>query len=340
MKILIRGTNWIGDAVMTIPAIRKVRGLFPDAEITLLTSEPTVGIFRSAHLVDEVVATGAFVEQMSAIRRVKPDLAILFPNSFRSALATWGGGARRRFGYAAQSRSMLLTDAVAVPEWKDSRHEVYYYINLVDAVEKAFDRKIDTADPAPALATPDSARAEARRILDNAGLDRTRKLIGLAPGSTNSRAKRWTPEGFARLNDRIRTELDAYVIMLGSPGDIDVSSRVAELATEKPFDLTGKTDIATAAALLAELDLLISNDMGLAHLAPAVGTETIVIFGPTNPVTTRPFSDMAAVVSANVECSPCMLRDCPIDHRCMTRISADQVFELAKAKLTERRPIS
>src|SRR4029450_9881148 len=107
------------------------------------------------------------------------------------------------------------------------------------------------------------------------------------------------------------------------------SKRVVELSNRKPFDLTGETDVALAAAVLGEVDLLISNDMGLAHLAPAVGTETLVIFGPTNPETTRPFSEKASIITANVECSPCMLRDCPIDHRCMTRVTPEEVFERA-----------
>jgi heptosyltransferase-2 len=108
---------------------------------------------------------------------------------------------------------------------------------------------------------------------------------------------------------------------------------VISLAKNKPFDLTGKTDVGQAAAVLSEVDLLISNDMGLAHIAPSVGTKTIVIFGPTNPETTRPFSDNSIVIREPVECSPCMLRDCPIDHRCMTRISPQRVFEQAVAFL-------
>ena len=187
----------------------------------------------------------------------------------------------------------------------------------------------------PVVAVGEVPRQQARELLTNVGVDLNTTIVGLAPGSTNSRAKRWTAEGFARLNDRLQTELNVSVVLLGSAGDKEVAARVVGLAEERPHDLTGETDISLAAGILAEMDLLVSNDMGLAHLAPAVGTKTIVIFGPTNPVTTRPFSDLATVVSAGVECSPCMLRDCPIDHRCMTRISADDVFERAKAILTD-----
>jgi heptosyltransferase-2 len=170
-------------------------------------------------------------------------------------------------------------------------------------------------------------------ILRVSGISGDLKTVALAPGSTNSRAKRWIPHRFAQLNDRLQSELNCNVILLGSKDDKEISRTVSSLSRLPPHDLTGETDIEDATAILAEIDLLISNDMGLAHLAPAVGTETLVIFGPTNQLTTRPFSDSAGIVTADVECSPCMLRDCPIDHRCMTRISVEQVFERAKAIL-------
>ena len=127
----------------------------------------------------------------------------------------------------------------------------------------------------------------------------------------------------------MQTEANVNVVLIGSKEEIEVSNAVSELCKTKPINLAGKTDLAEAVATLSVIDLLISNDMGLAHVAPAVGTETIVIFGPTNPETTRPFSENAEVIRKAVECSPCMLRDCPIDHRCMTWISVEEVFDAA-----------
>lgn len=333
MRILIRGTNWIGDAVMTVPAIRKLRRLFPEATLTLHTPETTAGIFRHTTLVDEIIPTGPFLDQVRSIRRSEIDLAVLFPNSLKSAIVVWLAGAKRTFGYAAQNRSMLLSDAVKLPEWKNDRHEVFYYLNLVDQIQQAYGLHDPGEEPDIRLTVTDTDREAARQILESHGVDLSRRIIALAPGSTNSRAKRWTPEGFGELNDLLQTQLGAGVVLLGSQGDSEVSSRVIELSKCKPIDLTGKTDIAMAAGVLSNLDLLISNDMGLAHLAPAVGTKTIVIFGPTNPVTTRPFSALASIMSAGVECAPCMLRDCPIDHRCMTRITPEMVFARAKELL-------
>ena len=336
MKILVRGTNWVGDAVMTIPAIRKLRSLFPDARMTLLTRRWAEGIFRASGYFDQIVTSDSTLEQIRALRRERFDLAVVFPNSFQSALVTKLAGVRRSFGYASDKRSMLLTDSIDIPEWKNERHEVYYYLNLIDVIEeRTLGHATQTVDIEPRVTVSAESKEGARRILADHGVDLGGKIVMLAPGSTNSRAKRWLPENFARLNDRIQNELYAPVVLLGSEGDREVAQLVTDLSTTKPIDLAGATDITLAAAILAEADVLVSNDMGLAHLAPAVGTKTIVIFGPTNPVTTRPLSDIATVISANVECAPCMLRDCPIDHRCMTRVTPDQVFEQAKQLLND-----
>jgi heptosyltransferase-2 len=334
MRILVRGTNWIGDAVMTIPAIQELRRLFPQAHLTLLTRASTVEIFRDSAIFDEIIIAKSFLNDVRQLRSGRFDLAVIFPNSFESALAVRLAGVKRSFGYAAQHRSMLLSDAIEVPDWKDTRHEVYYYVELVREAGKRLAQTISTAEPSqPEVSVAPTIRERARTLLREKGIGPNGSIVVLAPGSTNSRAKRWTPESFAALNDRLREELGVDVVLMGSPDDKEVSDRVSELSDRKPFDLTGETDIALAAAVLSEVDLLISNDMGLAHLAPAVGTETFVIFGPTNPVTTRPFSDRATVITASVECSPCMLRDCPIDHRCMTRVSPDEVFERARVAL-------
>ena len=134
MQILVRGTNWIGDAVMTIPAVKKLRQLFPDARLTLQTREWAEGIFRDSGLFDEIITPVGIVDQIRAIRNGQFDLAVVFPNSFKSALVARLGGAERIFGYASEGRSFLLTDPVQVPQWKDTRHEVHYYLELVDAV--------------------------------------------------------------------------------------------------------------------------------------------------------------------------------------------------------------
>ena len=343
MKIVIRGTNWIGDAVMTIPALRQLRRIFPASEIILHTRAWAERIFRDASFIDGILTFDSkestltdVLEQGRVLREEKFDIAILFPNSFASALPARFGGVPHRFGYSREGRRIFLTHPVKIPEWKARRHEVYYYLNLIAEVEKEFfgTQTVLDAEPDSTLEVSPERRERARQILRTSGVDLTRKTVAIGAGSTNSRAKRWLPERFAELNDRLQRELGANVILLGSADEEKVSNKVMERSVFKPIRLTGKTDLDDAVSILAEADLLISNDMGLAHVAPATGTDTVVIFGPTNPETTRPFSPHAEIIRKGVECSPCMLRDCPIDHRCMTWISTDEVFAAAAAKLT------
>lgn len=337
MKILVRGTNWIGDAVMSIPALRALRQIFPEAKIALQTRSWVEGIFRDADFIDEILTFKperskfkTVIEQSKILKKKEFDLAVLFPNSFESALIAKMARIPKRFGYAKDARRFLLTDAVEIPTWKNEKHEVFYYLNLIAEIEKEFfgTRDVLESEPRVDLNVSEIRRSEARKMLEENGVDLSKKIIALGVGATNSRAKRWLPERYAELNDKLQTELNAGVILVGTKDELDVSREVFERSEKKPVVLTGKTDLPEAVALLAEIDLFVSNDMGLAHVAPAVGTKTIVIFGPTNEKTTQPIG--SEIIRKTVECSPCMLRDCPIDHRCMTRISADEVFEKAK----------
>ena len=184
-------------------------------------------------------------------------------------------------------------------------------------------------EPKVDLAVSEERKLAARKILEESGVDLSKKTVALGVGSTNSRAKRWQTESYAELNDQLQNDLNANVILVGAQDELNISQEVYQKSKIKPVILTGKTSLSEAVAVLSEIDLLVSNDMGLAHIAPAVGTKTLVIFGPTNPLTTQPMGS-EIMRRTDVECSPCMLRDCPIDHRCMTRISAAEVFEKVK----------
>lgn len=347
MKVVVRGTNWIGDAVMTIPAMRELRRIFPSAHISLLTRSWAEGIFRDASFIDEIITIEtnrsklrSVLTQVKILREHSFDLAILFPNSIESAVAARLASIPLRFGYATEGRSFLLTNPIPKPEWKDQRHETAYYLNVIAAVEKLYlgSETIPGSDPNIGLEISPERHMRGRNLLNSFGIDTSRVTVALGSGSTNSRAKRWGAENFARLNDRLQQESGANVLLLGSADEADVARNVYQASSIKPFDLTGQTDLADAVAILSEVDMFVSNDMGLAHIAAAVGTKTIVIFGPTNPITTRPLGANVQIIRKDVECSPCMLRDCPIDHRCMTRISADKLFEKAKEMLKTLSP--
>jgi heptosyltransferase-2 len=340
MKIVVRGTNWVGDAVMSVPALRELRRIFPESKITLHTRSWARGIFENADFIDEILT---FESETSALRTVlaqakiyrenRFDLTVVFPNSFESALIAKLGKVRRRFGYAKEGRSLLLTNAVKIPAWKNQRHEVFYYLNLIAEIEnECFGAKtVLQNEPRFDLTVSEERKRLARKFLEVSGVNLQKKIVAFCAGSTNSNAKRWQTESYAELNDKIQIELGASVVLIGAKNELDTSIEVAEKSKTKPIILTGKTDLAEASAILSVCDLLVSNDTGPAHISAALGTKTLVIFGPTNPLTTRPWD--SEIVYKNVECAPCMLRECPIDHRCMTRISAAEVFEIAERKL-------
>ena len=343
-KILIRGTNWIGDAVMSIPALREMRRIFPDSHITLHMRSWADGLFQDADFIDELVT---FDKNRWAVKDVydnsqflKPDgyeLAVLFPNSFESALTSFLTRVPRRFGYNKDVRGLLLTDPIAVPEWKNRRHEVYYYLFLVAEIERRMLGRdtVSRSEPDISLNVSEERKAAAKTFLAQQGLDPEKKLVVLGPGSANSLAKRWPVERFSELSDGLVSELNASVVLLGSKDESAVADQLVRSSTRNPLNLVGKTKLDEAAAIVAAADLMITNDMGLAHVAPAVGTPTIVLFGPTNPETTRPFSRDAEVIRNIVECSPCEYRVCPIDHRCMNGISVQQVLQAAAEALSD-----
>ncbi|HQX55094.1 MAG TPA: lipopolysaccharide heptosyltransferase II [Pyrinomonadaceae bacterium] len=342
MKILVRGTNWIGDAVMSVPALRELRRIFPDDSITLHTRTWADGLFRDADFLDEIVtydpAKWRFrdvLDNSNFLKKDAFDLAIILPNSFESAMTSFLTRIPRRIGYNKDLRGLLLTDPIAVPEWKSRRHEVFYYLNLVSEIEKRVIGRNTVGQLAPNISidvSPERRKA-ARQIIADATSDSRGPIVALGVGSTNSRAKRWPAARYAQLATKLKQELDASIILVGSAEDSVVAKEVADLSGVQTVDLSGKTTIAEAVAILAEVDILVSNDMGLAHIAPAVGTRTVVIFGPTNPTTTRPYSNDADIVKYDVECSPCTFRDCPIDHRCMTNVSVEVVAERVSVAL-------
>ena len=342
-RIFVRGTNWIGDAVMQIPALRHLRRVFPFAHITLYTRSWARGIYEDADFIDEIITfekndskIKATFAQAKTLKTRNFDLGVLFPNSFESAVVVKLARIARRFGYAKEGRSFLLTDPVKIPEWKNERHEAFYYLNLIQAIEKDFFGAAPVLDNELRidLKVSDERKTAAQNFLEVNNIDLKRKTVALGVGSTNSRAKRWQAESYATLNDKLQNELNVNVILVGAKDELDVSREVFEKSKSKPIILTGKTDLGEAVAILSVIDLLVSNDMGLAHIAPAVGTKTLVIFGPTNERTTQPIG--SEIIRKNVECSPCMLRDCPIDHRCMTLVSADEVFQRARLLLAAK----
>ncbi len=335
-RVVVRGTNWVGDAVMTVPALRALRSLFPDAHITLATRGWAQGLFADADFIDDIQVhegTGlrSVVNQVRAWQKRDFDLAVLFPNSLESALVAALSRVPVRTGYATEGRQRLLTHPLPLPEWRSSRHEIYYYLNIVEQLGVVENQ---ASQPDGSLTVGEAGKSEARALLRSHGVSGERRLIALCPGSINSRAKRWPTDRYAALGDRMISELDAEVVLIGSEGELEVSSQVSRAMQRTPIVLTGKTNLTQLVSVLSVVDLLVTNDTGPAHIASALGRPTLVIFGPTNPLTTRPYSESGQIMRVPPDCAPCMLRDCPIDHRCMTAITPDDVFQQSRMMLS------
>lgn len=326
---------------MSVPALRELRRIFPHAHITLASVPGTADVFIEADFADDVLITERGMLSTFATagewRKRRFDLAVLFQNAFAAAATAFLARVPLRVGYDVDRRGMLLTNTVPLPDWRDKRHESFYYLNIVSAVERFILGTSSTANLEPQfqLHVSEDRKEAARQTLKQAGLESSKPSAILCPGSVNSRAKRWPAERFAELADRL-IDTGHNVVLVGSPGEVEVSKEVAARAARQPIMLTGKTTVAEAVAIISIADLLVTNDTGPAHIGAALSTPTIVIFGPTNPLTTYPMSRNAEVIRHPPECAPCMLRDCPIDHRCMTAITPDEVFKRAKALLPGR----
>ena len=339
--IVVRGTNWVGDAVMTVPALRQLRRLFPGAHITLATRSWAKGLFADAEYLDDLLVhegsgLRSVVQQVRQWRKRAFDLAVLFPNSLETALVASLARVPLRVGYATEGRQKLLTHPLELPEWRSSKHEVFYYLKLIAELEWLFNHEQTFLETQPdATLEVSAARKQiAREFLQSHGVENgVAPVVALCPGSINSRAKRWPAERYAALGDLFIDKLGAKVLLLGSDAEAAVSSSVNAQMHGSAVNLTGKTSLAELVALLSLVDLLVTNDTGPAHIAAALGRPTLVIFGPTNPLTTRPFSPYGEIIREPPDCAPCMLRDCPIDHRCMTAITPEDVFEHARAHL-------
>lgn len=338
-RVVVRGTNWVGDSVMTVPALRALRRVLPDAHITLAIRPGARGIFSEADFIDDVLVYDrkgplSVIPQIREWKRRKFDLAVLFQNAFEAALIPFLAGVPLRLGYATESRQALLTHPLALPDWRSSRHEVFYYLYVITALEQMLfgTSSICEADPDASIRISENRKAEATDLLHAHGVREDALVVAICPGSINSRAKRWPAESYAALADRL-IDSNRQVLLIGSKDEADVSEDVTSRMRNRPIVLTGKTSLDQITAVLSAVDLIVTNDTGPAHIGAALGRPTIVIFGPTNPLTTRPFSPVAEILRHPPECAPCMLRDCPIDHRCMTAITVDEVFEHSHALL-------
>lgn len=328
-KILIRGTNWIGDAVLTLPAVAAVRATYPKTHIAMLVKPWVADIYRLFSDLDEIIIYENKFDNPAGVLRLartlkqkKFDAAILLQNAIEAAIIALVAGIPLRAGYDSDARGLLLTHPVRRTREVKKVHQTDYYLEMVKALgcmsvpkEMHMETKINVLD--------------ARNILSKFVPDADKAIIGIAPGATYGPAKKWSPERFAEVADRLGKKFSAQVIIMGGKSDDETARAVQKAAESKLINLAGKTTLREAIYLISRCRLFISNDSGLMHVAGALNVPTIAVFGSTNPTTTSPVGRNSVIVRHDVPCSPCLKKTCPTDFRCMRLVSVEDVLKVA-----------
>lgn len=307
-RILIRSSNWLGDAVMSSLAVRAIKEGRPDARITVLTRDKLADFWRSVPEVDHVigVAEDAGVIKVAWRIRGQFDAAVLFPNSARSALEVWLAGINRRIGYLGHKREWMLNQIIREPKKEmRPRHHAARYLRIAEKM----------GAPAIPLSFPTAPAPE--------GPIR----IGICPGAEYGGAKRWMPYRFHRMMERVAKEIDCTFVVVGVNRDAPVAADLLSGYEGKAENLVGRTSLGQLIEELRGMHLLVSNDTGTMHLAASLGVPVVALFGSTEPRLTRPLGPDHLIIRHQVECSPCFQRECPLDFRCMDAITSDEVAE-------------
>jgi len=335
-KLLIRGTNWIGDVVMTLPAIASIRKTFPEAHLTILVKPWVADVLRLCPDVDEILlykspgihaGVQGKIRLAGELRERRFDAAILLQNAIEAAILARMAGIPVRAGYNSDARGALLTHAVRRTREVRQVHQVDYYRAMVRALG------CELTDIGVMLKPGKEDQELAERLLSGYSLEKGTFLVGMAPGAAYGPAKMWFPERFAEMADRFASELSARILLFGSAGDSKTIEDVQQSSAFPMLDLAGKTSLREAIVLISRCGLFISNDSGLMHVAGALGVPTVAIFGSTNPVTTSPSGKRTIVVRGEAPCSPCLKKICPTDFQCMKSIGVENVYAAAQALL-------
>jgi len=330
-RLLIRAPNWMGDVVLSLAAVRDLRRNFPAARIEVLARPGVVDLYRAVGEIDAVGSTGGFRDDVRAIQAGTYDAVALLTNSFGTALQARLAGVPERWGYATDGRGPLLTRRARVPPEVRGLSEVYYYRAMLAGVGLQV-----TASPDVTLRCPDEWAARGAALLGEGAGAGEGPWVGFSPGASFGSAKRWIPERYAAVGDLLARHQGARIAILGGPGERPLADAVAAGMLSPARNLCGETTTAEMVGVLSRLDALITGDSGPMHVAAALGVPVIAVFGPTDWRETAPRGERHRLVREPVHCSPCKLRECPIDHRCMTRISADRVLDEARALLAAR----
>lgn len=335
-SLVVRIPNWVGDVVMATPALRALRRGFPQAHIAYVLRPYTEKILESSPWHDETISVGAKARELWRVARIlRPrgfDLGVLLTNSLRSALLFSLGGVRRRVGYVRERRSILLTDRLRSPK-ENGRFlpgpMVDYYLKLAGYLGCSRDNR------SLELFVSEENIRQSEQLLGKYGIGKEKPIVLMIPGAAFGAAKCWPAERFARVGDMLIEDLRAQVVVPVGPGEEEVADRIEASSRKGIVNLAAdKVGLDVLKALVKKSSLVICNDSGPRHFAAALDVPVITIIGPTDPRWSDTGFEKETVIRKEVECAPCMLRRCPRDHRCMTLITPEEVFRVAKSKFS------
>jgi heptosyltransferase-2 len=339
-RLVIRAPNWLGDAVLALPAMAAVRAHWPGADITVAAPAGIAALFREDTIArpNRVLdLSGKHSEVTAALRSGGFDACLLFPNSFRAAWQARRAGIPHRWGYGTANRRWLLTRVSRKPARGEARHQADYYRSLVRGLDVPCDQ--DASDAFPLVRPTSSSAARADALLRQHGWKDGDAILAMLPGAAYGQAKQWPADRMAETAARLSRDRRLRCVLLGASHDTPAARAIESwLRTQAPeqagrvIDLVGRTNLGALAGVLDRAAACLSNDSGGMHLAAALGRPVVAIFGPTDERATAPLGNHTVLVEP-VFCRPCQLRDCPIDHRCMKRITVQRVLDAVTARL-------
>ncbi len=338
-NIIVRMPNWIGDMVMATPILSDLRKAYPKARITAMCRAPICELLREDPEIDELfcfskaTGFGRRSEKKSIIeklRKGKYDLGILLTHSFSSAWWFWQGNVANRLGYEGNGRKLLLNKSLSLPENIQNQHLVITYKMLLKPLG------IPVSDTAPRLYLSQKEMADASTLLRQQGVPEGALVVGINPGATYGSAKCWLPERFREVTERLLKDQDLYIVYFGDQATSSLVREICQGLPPRVINLAGATSLRELVSVINLCDVLLTNDSGPMHVADAVGTPMVALFGSTSEIVTGPYRS-GTVIHKHVECSPCYERTCPIDFRCMKRIEADEVYQAIIKALSSKR---
>lgn len=339
MNIVVRSPNWIGDCIMSLPALRALRFYLPQANVFLVTREHLQDIFVNIPEISQIIPIPGkkkvnFFKTVKKLSQYSFDIGILFTNSFQSALLFRMSGVRKLIGYERDWRGFLLYKKMKFP--RNEKHHSTFYLDLVECLTRiGFDiNRAENMIFSDSLVILKDEISQVKSLLKKKGVVTGTSLVGISPVAAYGSAKEWFPERFSELISRIgevRPELQ--FLIFGSSMEKERISKISDGLKKKVLNLAGELSLRESIAAISLCSLFISNDSGLLHIASSVRVPTIALFGPTQPHKTAPPSEETRVLYHPVDCAPCNHRFCPIDHRCMKEIEVNEVYQAAMTVL-------